>query len=113
MLVEWLTPVAAFWTLAAMYLGGTAIRIQGGGGLRQIGGLLVTFALFLGVFAAARAILSGTLGVTLTVIVGTGAAALLLPILSRVGFRVLGVRISGAGGQEHGGQESHEAHAGA
>ncbi|NIP57400.1 MAG: hypothetical protein GWM92_04435 [Gemmatimonadetes bacterium] len=96
MLVEWLAPVAAFWTLAAIYLGATPIRIEGGGGLRQIGGLLVTFALFLGVFAAARAILSGTLGVTLTVIVGTAAASLLLPILCRVGFRVLGVRIAGA-----------------
>lgn len=113
MLVEWLAPVAAFWTLAAMYLGGTAIRIQGGGGLRQIGGLLVTFALFLGVFAVVRALLSGTVGVTLTVVAAVVAASLLLPLLCRVGFRILGVRISGGGDEGHGGHESHEAHAGA
>ncbi|HSR41019.1 MAG TPA: hypothetical protein VLL48_02575 [Longimicrobiales bacterium] len=112
MLVEWLVPVATFWTLAAMYLGGAPIRIEGGGGVRQIGGLLVSFALFLGVFATVRALVSGALGVPVTVVAAVVAASLLLPLLCRVGFRLLGVRISGAGGGGHGGHGGHEGDAG-
>ena len=55
-------PIALFWTLAAMYLGGAAIHIDGGGGGRQIGGLLLHFVAYLVVYAILRAVLSGLLG---------------------------------------------------
>lgn len=109
MLVEWLTPTAAFWPLAAMYLGGTAIRIEGGGGPRQLGGLVVSFALYLGIFGVVRALVGGALGTVLTVVAGVAVASLLLPLACRLGFLVLGVRLRKGEGTHH---EGHEAAAG-
>lgn len=101
MLVEWLTPVAAFWPLAAMYLGGTSIRIEGGGGPRQLGGLLLSFALYLGVFGVVLAALGGVLGTVHTVVAGVVAASLLLPLACRLGFLVLGVKLRKGEGGHH------------
>jgi len=113
MLVEWLAPIAAFWTLAAMYLGGAPIRIEGGGGVRQLGGLAASFALYLVVFALLRPLLAGVTGPVLAVALATVGTSLLLPWECRLGFILFGVKIRKAGpGTEHGGG-GHEGKQGA
>ena len=98
-MVPWLIPIALFWILAALYLGGTAIHIEGGGGGRQIGGLLLHFAAYVGVYALLRAVLSGPVGPILGgVVVPIVVTSSLLPLLAKLAFRVMGVRITSAEG---------------
>lgn len=91
-MVEWLAPVCFFWILTSIYLGGTAIEIRGGGP-RQLFAVFVTFALYLVTFFLIRMVARG-LGPVASVVAATVGAAFLLPILARIGFRVLGVRLS-------------------
>lgn len=94
-MVAWLVPIALFWPLAAMYLGGAAITIEGGGGVRQMGGLFLHFATYLLVYALLRAGLSALIGPVLGgIVVPIVVASALVPLLGRLSFRALGVRIS-------------------
>ncbi|HEX9885045.1 MAG TPA: hypothetical protein VGA70_01080 [Longimicrobiales bacterium] len=95
----WLLPISLFWCLAALYLGGAPIRIEGGGGGRQLAGLFLHFALFLAVWAGARAVLAALLGDTAAIILSALLAVILLPLLARLAFRIVGVRISSTEGQ--------------
>ncbi len=98
-MLTWLIPIALFWGFAAIYLGGAPIHIKGGGGLRQIAGLLLHFAAYLGVYAALRAVLGGALGVILGgLVVPLIVASLLIPVLAKLTFRLVGVRITSADG---------------
>jgi hypothetical protein len=99
--VEWLAPIALFWTTTAVYLGGFALKIEGGSGLTQTLGIVTTFALYLVVWAVLRMVLQGAVGTVPAVLFACVIATLLLPILTRVGFRVLGVRISKAAAAHH------------
>lgn len=96
-MVEWLVPVSLFWTLTALYLGGFRLDIQDGPGYRNLGGLLLSFALFLGAWWGLRAGLSAALPATAALVVATLIVILLLPVVTRVGFRALGLRIRSAG----------------
>lgn len=96
MIVEWLVPVAVFWMVGGMYLGGAPITIEGGGGVRQIGGLLVSLVLFLAAWAGLRALLAGFTGAILSIVFATLVATVVLPLICRLGFLVLGVKIRGA-----------------
>lgn len=94
-MLAWLVPISLFWVMAALYLGGMNIRIEGGGGLKQLLGLFVTFALFLVVYGLLRMALGGPLGAVLGgVVLPALLSVLLLPLTARLGFRVAGVRIS-------------------
>ena len=94
-MVPWLIPIALFWTLAALYLGGAAIHIEGGGGGRQIGGLLLNFVAYVGVYALLRAILLGPVGPIFGgVVVPIVVTSCLLPLLAKLTFRVVGVHIT-------------------
>lgn len=95
-MLEWLAPIALFWTCIALYLGGFKIEIRGGGAFRQIIGLLGTFVLYLAAFFVARMVLRGPVGSIGAVAVASLIATLLLPILSRIGFMITGVRITKA-----------------
>ena len=98
-MLPWLIPVALFWTLAALYLGGAAIHIEGGGGGRQIGGLVLHFAAYLVVYALLRTVLSGPVGPIFGgVVVPIVVTSALLPFLAKLAFRVVGVRITSAEG---------------
>jgi hypothetical protein len=99
--VEWLAPIALFWTMASMYLGGFQIRIEGGSGLQQIIGLIITFALYLGAYTLLHMALRGVVGTVFSVIFACLIASLLMPILARIGFRLVGVRISKAAAAHH------------
>lgn len=91
--VLWLVPICAFLLLGSMYLGGAPIRIEGGGGLRQTGGLLVSFAAFLAVAVLLRDLLAGGMHMFFAVLLSTLAAVALLPVVCRIGLRIFGVRI--------------------
>jgi hypothetical protein len=93
-MVEWLVPFSLFWTMAALYLGGFPIHIAGSSGLKQFLGLLLTFALYVVVWWAVRTGLSSALPPIFAVIVAALVATVLLPVLSCVAFRVLGIRIT-------------------
>jgi hypothetical protein len=84
--------------LAALYLGGAAIHIEGGGGGRQIAGLLLHYAAFMGAYALLRLAVLTFLGPVPSVAVAMVGAAILLPLLARLMFRVAGVRITSAEG---------------
>ncbi len=93
-MIEWLPAVALYWTLAALYLGGAAIDIEGGGAGRQIAGILLHFVAFIVVFGLAKFLLQGMAGLALGVALGLVVAAILLPITAKLTFRLVGVRIT-------------------
>lgn len=93
-MVEWLAPIALFWTMAALYLGGFPLNIEGGGAYRQLLGVAITFVVYLLVWFALRLALRGVLGTVGGVAVACLIAVFLLPLLARGAFRVLGIRIT-------------------
>jgi hypothetical protein len=90
--VEWLAPICLFWILSSLILGGGDLEIRGGT-VAQLFGLVVTFAIYLGVWALVRMVTRGT-GVVTSVLIATAVASLLLPVLARIGFRLTGVRLT-------------------
>lgn len=100
--VLWLVPVCAFLIAAPMYYGGMAIRFEGGGGVRQSGGLLLSFAAYLAAAVLLRGLLEGATGTFFAVVISTIVALLLVPPVSHLAFRVFGIRIVRAeGGAGH------------
>ena len=95
-MIVWLPAIALFPILAALYLGGAAIHIEGEGGGRQIGGLLLHYAAFMGTYAVLRLVLLMFMGPVLSVALAMVGAAIFLPLLARLTFRVVGVRITSA-----------------
>lgn len=95
-MVEWLAPIALFWTVAALYLGGFKIEIHGGGGVRQLVGLLATFVLWMAVWAGLHMVLRNVAGTIGSIAASCVITTLLLPLLSRAGFMIMGVRITKA-----------------
>lgn len=91
-MVEWLVPICFFWILTSLLLGGGDLEIRGGS-VAQLLGLLGTFALYLALWAVLRMVLGGA-GQIRAVVVATIVASVLLPIVSRVGFRIVGVRLT-------------------
>ena len=96
-MLVWLVPIAMFWSLAALYVGGAAINIEGGGGGRQTLGLLLLFASYLGVYAVSGMVLAGVAGAAFGVIVfPLLIASIAMPLLTRVTFKIVGVSVSRA-----------------
>lgn len=96
-MLVWLVPIAVFWSLAALYVGGAAINIEGGGGGRQTLGLLLLFASYLGVYAVSGMVLAGVAGAAFGVIVfPLLIASIAMPLLTRVTFKIVGVSVSRA-----------------
>lgn len=98
--MEWLVPLGLFWTLSAIYLGGWSIELVGGGGLRQVLGVVIAFVLFVAVWGVLRMILSGLGPIFFGVIVPTAITTLLLPLLFRAAYFPMGIRIE-KGAQAH------------
>ena len=94
-MLDWLVPTSLFWPVAAVVLGGMPVEIQGGGGVRQLLGLLVSFALYLLVWWGVRAGLSSPLGPTGALVAASLVATLLLPVWCRIGYLVLGMKLRG------------------
>lgn len=94
-MIPWVIAISLFWMASAVYLGGLDVRIEGGGGVRQLLGLIDSFVLFLLVWWVLRRLLGGLGPVVGGILVPSAVAVLLLPLLTRLGFRLLGVRVGG------------------
>lgn len=90
-MIEWLIPTGVFWVIAAVQFGGL-LDAENGSGFQQALGLLVTFAIYLGLVAALKLALGG-LGIFGQVILPTALPLLFLGWLGRLGFRLVGVRL--------------------
>lgn len=99
--VQWALVISLFWMISALFLGGAPIRIEGGGGVRQSTGLLVSFAAFLALWYGLKALLAGATSPVAAFLLATGISGLLVPPLSVGVFRVLGVRIRKSSGEGH------------
>lgn len=92
-MLEWLIPIALFWTMAALYLGGMGVDVEGGSGVRQLLGLVLTFVVFLVVWGVLHTVLGGLNAVLGGLVVPTVLTILALPLVARIGFRIVGVRV--------------------
>lgn len=95
-MVSWLIAVPLFWIIAALYLGGAEINIEGGGAVRQLSGLLLHFVAYLVLFGVVRSLSSGIVGAEFSIVVAVILSTMLLPLVGRLSFRVVGVRITSA-----------------
>lgn len=93
-MIQWLIPIGLFWVIAAVQFGGL-LDAKSGSGLQQVLGLLVTYAIYLGIVTLLRLALGG-LGTLGLVILPTALPLLALGWLGRLGFRLVGVRIEPA-----------------
>lgn len=91
--VLWLVPISAFLVAAPMYYGGMPVRLEGGGGVRQTGGLLLSFAAYLAAAVLLRGLMAGLMPRFFAVVLSTIVALLLVPVISRLGFLVFGVKV--------------------
>lgn len=96
MWVEWLVPLAIFLMVGALYLGGAPITFHGGGGVRQLGGVLASLVLYLVAWGVLRTVLGGPVGAILAIVFATIVATIALPWICRLGFLVFGVKIRSA-----------------
>lgn len=93
--MEWLVPLSAFWLVTALFLGGSPAEIEGGGGVRQLLGLLATLGIYLAVWFGVRTGLGAAFPVGLAVPLATVIAAALIPLLCRLAYRVVGLKVVG------------------
>ena len=100
-MLMWLIPVGLFWTMAALYLGGMAVDVEGGSGFRQVLGLVLTFVVFVGVWGVLHTALRGLGPVLFGMVVPTLLTILALPLVARIGFRIVGVRVHRAEAHGH------------
>lgn len=107
-MIYWLLPVALFWPLAAMYVGGAPRRLEGGGAIGQSLGVLLAFVLSVLGWRLLRGLLDGiTIGFA-AALISTVITAALVPLLCKLSLRIFGVRFAPEhGGHGHGGDEAH------
>lgn len=92
-MLEWLTAVCIFWMVTALYLGGMRVDLEGGSGFRQILGLVDMLVLYLVVWGVLHSLLGNFAGLLGSLVIPSVAAVVALPIIARVGFRIMGVKI--------------------
>jgi hypothetical protein len=94
-MLEWLVPLSAFWIIAALFLGGSPAEVEGGGGGRQLLGLIASLVLYLAVWWAVRAGLRAALPATGALVGATLVAVALIPVWCRLAYRVVGLKVVG------------------
>lgn len=100
-MLGWLAAFCLFCVVTSLYLGGLDVALEGGSGFRQLLGLLIMNVLFLAVWRALAAAISG-LGGLPGVVLPYLLTVLLVPVLARAGFGALGVRVrKGSGAHAH------------
>ena len=90
-MLEWLLAGILFWVASALYFGGLEHDVQGGTGFRQFIGLLLTYAIFLVVWAVLHKVFGEHTAKGL--LLASVITALLLPIEARVGFMLVGAKL--------------------
>jgi len=94
-------PISLFWILAAIYLGGWAIDVHGGSGITQVLGLLISFVLFFAVWKSLHSAFVGFGEVLGGIVITSFVAAALLPAISWVGYKLVGITIQKSHGHAH------------
>jgi len=100
-MLMWLIPAGLFWTTVALYLGGMAVDVEGGSGFRQVLGLVLSFVVFMAVWSALHMALRGFGAVLFGVVIPTLMTIVALPIVTRIGFRIVGVRVLHTAAHDH------------
>lgn len=90
-MLDWLLAGILFWVASALYFGGLEHDVEGGTGFRQFIGLLLTYAIFLVVWAVLHKVLGEHTAKGL--LLASVITALLLPIEARVGFMLVGAKL--------------------
>lgn len=91
-MLAWLAAFCLFWVVTSLYLGGMDVELEGGSGFRQLLGLLVMNVLFLAAWRALAAAIGG-LGGLPGVVLPYLVTVLLVPVLARGAFGVMGVKL--------------------
>ena len=92
-LLTTLLPIALYWLLEALYLGGWPVDAHGGNGFQQVLGLLITFVLWVVIWHGASRAFAG-MGPTLgAIVIASFVTAALTPLINWVGFKIVGVSI--------------------
>lgn len=99
-MLEWLIPIGGFWFVAVALLGSGPADVEGGSGLGQVIGLIVSYVLFVLVWAGARAAFGG-MGFAGRVLLPTVLAVVLYPFLAWVAFKIVGVRLKRGSAAHH------------
>ncbi len=89
-----LLPVMLFWLLIALYIGGWPVDLRGGRGVQQVIGLVLSFVLFVVVWKLLHALFVGVGAVLGGIVITSFIAAALLPLVSWIGFKMVGVTVT-------------------
>lgn len=100
-MLESLIPICTFWPVTAIYLGGMKVEVVGGGGPRQVLGLLLSFVGYLIAWRVLSALLGGIGPVVGALVLPTALALLALPAAVWVGYRLVGLSVRRAPGPAH------------
>jgi len=86
-------PIALFWLLEAVYLGGWPVDAHGGSAFQQVLGLVLTGILWAVTWVALSKLLTGIGPVLGGIMLTSVVAAALLPLVNWIGFKIAGVSI--------------------
>lgn len=86
-------PIALFWMIEAVYLGGWPVDAHGGSGAKQVMGLLVTFVLWVVVWQALNRVFAGIGPVLGGIVITSFVTSALTPWINVIGFKLWGVSI--------------------
>ena len=100
-LLNTLLPTMLFWILAATYLGGWAVELRGGRGPQQVIGLLLSFVLFVVVWEVLHRVFLGFGPVLGGIVITSFIATALLPPLTWVAYKLVGVTVARSHGHAH------------
>lgn len=92
-LLTTILPIALFWLLEALYLGGWPVDAHGGNGIKQVMGLLITSILWVVVWRVINMALVGFGPVLGGIVITSFVSAALLPVVNWIGFKMVGVSI--------------------
>jgi hypothetical protein len=95
-MVLWLIPVCIFALFSSMLLGGTSIEPRGGGGVRQVLGLLASCAVHVLIWNGLRIALDSFLGPTAAMVIGSVISIPAILLASWIGFLLFGVKLGQA-----------------
>ncbi|MBI4500084.1 MAG: hypothetical protein HY700_02885 [Gemmatimonadetes bacterium] len=94
-------PFSIFWILIAIFLGGWAVDVRGGNGVTQVLGVLITYVLFVAVWRGLHTALLGVGEVLGGIVITTFLASALLPVLSWIGYKLVGISVEKSHGHAH------------
>jgi hypothetical protein len=92
----WLVPVCMFALFASIFLGGTSIEPRGGGGLRQVLGLLASLVVFVVLWNVLRIGIASFTTPMAGILIGSVVAIPAVLLAAWIGFIIVGVKLGKA-----------------